>query len=76
MPNHSPLEPSNFTVTTYIEDCSRSDAAGDFLRSLPTSDVVVVVLPDPFQGMEELHGDVVVWTLSLLLWVQVSKQPA
>jgi len=32
----SPLPPS-FTVNTFIEGCSRSDAAADFLRSLPTT---------------------------------------
>jgi len=47
--------PPNFTVTTFIESCSRSDpgqsdAAADFLRSLPTSDAVVVTdgfVPSP-----------------------------
>jgi len=38
--------PPNFTVTTFIEgyshsDPGRSDTAGDFLRSHPTTDVVV-----------------------------------
>jgi len=35
-----PLLP-NFIVTTFIEDCFRSDAAADFLRRLPAFDVVV-----------------------------------
>jgi len=44
-PSTSPWRPSNVTVTTFIEGCSRfdagqSDAAADFLRRLPTSDVV------------------------------------
>jgi len=46
MPIHSPLDPPNFTMTTFIECCScsnpgRSDAAADFLRSLPTFNVVI-----------------------------------
>jgi len=46
MPIYCPLGPPNFTVTTFIEDCSRSDpgrpdAEADFLKRLPTSDVVV-----------------------------------
>jgi len=41
-----PSTPPNFTVTTFIEGCSRSDpgrfdTADDFLRSLLTSDVVL-----------------------------------
>jgi len=41
-----PLRPPNFTVITFIEGCSRSDpgrsdVAADFLRSIPTTDVVV-----------------------------------
>jgi len=47
-PSIPPLDPppQNFTVTSLIEDCSRSDrgrsnATADFLSSLPTSDVVV-----------------------------------
>jgi len=43
---HSPLDPPNFTVTTFIEGCFCSnpdlnDAAADFLRRLPACDVVV-----------------------------------
>jgi len=46
VPIHSPLDPPNFTVTTFIKGCSRSDrdrcdTAADFLRCLPTTDVVV-----------------------------------
>jgi len=46
MPIHTPLDLPNSTVTTFIEggsrfDPGRSDAAADFLRRLPTSDVVV-----------------------------------
>jgi len=46
VPTHSPLNPPNFTVTTFIEGCSRSDpgrsdTVADFLWSLPTTDVVV-----------------------------------
>jgi len=46
VPIHSPLDTPNFTVTTFIEGCShsnpdRSDTAADFLRNLPTTDVVV-----------------------------------
>jgi len=45
-PSTPPWTPPNFTVTTFIEGCSRSnpgrpDAAADFFRSLPTSEVVV-----------------------------------
>jgi len=43
-PPHFPLDPPNFTVTTFSEGCSRSDpgrpvTAADFFRRLPASDV-------------------------------------
>jgi len=43
VPIRSPLDSPNFTVTTFIEGCSRSDPMQQltFLRSLSTSDVVV-----------------------------------
>jgi len=45
-PSTPPWTPPNFTQTTFIEGCSRSNpgrsvTAADFLRSLPTTDVVV-----------------------------------
>jgi len=56
VPIHSPLDPPKLHLTTFIEGCSRSDpgqsdTAADFLRSLPTNDVVIWTdVPSPLRA--------------------------
>jgi len=55
VPIHSPLDPPNFTVSTFIEGCScfdpgRSNTAADFLQSISTTNIVVLTdgsVPSP-----------------------------